>query len=106
MMVEDESDSSEFVWVNDARENGHGHTVVRGTIDLSSDPTSDDDNTTVQMELPDDLAEEITSLYDELDADFYQRYGEQLEPNQLFWENGIRVMLNHADELREQIGVK
>jgi hypothetical protein len=106
MMVEDESDSSEFVWVNDARENGHGNAVVRGTVGLPSDPSSDDDSTTVQMELPDELADEIISLYDELDADFYQRYGERLEPNELFWENSVRVMLENADELREHIGIK
>lgn len=105
-MVEDESDSSEFVWVNDARENGHGHVVVRGTIGLPSDPASEEQNTTVKMQLPDELVEEVITVYDELNEIFYQRYGERLEPNQLFWANGVRVMLNHTDELQEQIGLK
>lgn len=105
-MVEDDSDSSEFVWVNDARENGHGHVVVRGTIGLPSDPETEEHSTTVKMRIPDDLVDEVISLYDELDDVFYQRYGERLEPNKLFWENGVRVMLNNSEELREQIGIR
>lgn len=105
-MVEDQPDSNEFVWVNDAQESGQSHVGVRGTVGLPSDSNDGEEGTTVQIRLPDELADEIISLYDELDGDFYQRYGERLEPNQLFWANGIQLMLNHADELREQIGVK
>lgn len=105
-MVEDDSDSSEFVWVNDAREDGQGHVVIRGTDDISSDSEFGEHSSEVQMQLPDELVDEVTSLYDELDEDFYQRYGERLEPNQLFWANGVRVMLDNADELKKQIGIR
>ncbi len=105
MMVEDQSDSSEFVWVNDTQESGQSHVGVRGTVGL---PTGgdDEDGTAVQMQLPDDLAEEVISLYDELDGDFYELYGERLDPNQLFWASGVEVMLNHVEELRDQIGLR
>lgn len=105
MMVEDDSDSSEFVWVNDDREDRDGHVVIQGT-GLSSDSESEEHGTEVQMQLPDELVEEVTSLYDDLDEDFYQRYGERLEPNQLFWASGMRVILNNADELKKQIGIR
>lgn len=104
-MVEDDSDSSEFVWVNDDREDRDGHVVIQGT-GLSSDSESEEHGTEVQMQLPDELVEEVTSLYDDLDEDFYQRYGERLEPNQLFWASGMRVILNNADELKKQIGIR
>lgn len=104
-MVEDDSDSSEFVWVNDDRDDGDGHVVIQGT-GLSSSSESEEHGTEVQMQLPDELVEEVTSMYDDLDEDFYQRYGERLEPNQLFWANGVRVMLNNADELKKQIGIR
>lgn len=105
-MVEDQPDSSEFVWGDDTQESGQSHVGVRGTVGLPSDSNANDDSTTVQMRLPDELTEEVISLYDEMDGDFYQRYGERLEPNQLFWTNGVQVMLNHADEIREKIGIK
>lgn len=101
----DEAESNEFVWVTDDEERPEP-SVSRETVESQSRPGKSADGTAIEMEIPDGLAEEVIGMYGDLDAEFYQRYGEHLEPNKLFWEHSVRMLLENEEELRDRIGLK
>lgn len=102
----DDAEPNEFVWVTDDDGDRTEPPISHETVESQSRPGKSTDGTAIEMEIPDGLAEEIIGMYGDLDAEFYQRYGEHLEPNKLFWEHGVQILLENEEELRDRIGLR